>query len=188
MVKFYICGPRGSLLISCWYTDEALDMFRPGSTFGSPFGNMKPISLTWRCCAKYGWWTGRTGTLCWPGPKPAIARLARPGWFIPKEKPGGGPNCCLPGKLNEPIDMGLSNLAMLLWTCDGSGRWGWVCVAEPETWPDMVPEGPELTWLLLRAAGTSWLCFPSYVVMTDLRSWDALSTCFLTVQPALVHL
>lgn len=43
-------------------------------------------------------------------------------------------------------------------------------------------------WLLVFEAGTSWLCFPSYVVMTALGSDDALSTCFLTLQPGVVHL
>jgi hypothetical protein len=43
-------------------------------------------------------------------------------------------------------------------------------------------------WLLFLAAGTSWLCFPSYVVMTALGSAAALSTCLRTLHPALVHL
>lgn len=43
-------------------------------------------------------------------------------------------------------------------------------------------------WLLFLAAGTSWLCFPSYVVITALGSVEALSTCFRTLQPTLVHL
>lgn len=43
-------------------------------------------------------------------------------------------------------------------------------------------------WLLFLAAGTSWLCLPSYVVMTALGSLAALSTCFLTLHPWLVHL
>jgi hypothetical protein len=130
---------------------------------------------------------GITGIFGWPWPKPAIARLAKPGWFIPNEKPGEGPSCCLPGRLKDPNAGGRSNLAMLLWTCDDSCLWTWVWTATA-AWPGVALEVPEFTWLLLRAAGTSWLCFPSYVVITDLRSCDALSTCFLTVQPALVHL
>lgn len=43
-------------------------------------------------------------------------------------------------------------------------------------------------WLLFLAAGTSWLCFPSYVVITALGSVEALSTCLRTLQPRLVHL
>ena len=43
-------------------------------------------------------------------------------------------------------------------------------------------------WILLFAAGTSWLCFPSYVVITAFGSFDDLSTCFLTKQPEVVHL
>lgn len=43
-------------------------------------------------------------------------------------------------------------------------------------------------WLLFLAAGTSWLCFPSYVVMTALGSVEALSTCLRTLHPTLVHL
>ncbi|WMV31642.1 hypothetical protein MTR67_025027 [Solanum verrucosum] len=46
---------------------------------------------------------------------------------------------------------------------------------------------PETPFVLL-VEGTSWLCFPSYVVITDLKSSAALSTCFLTMHPALVHL
>ena len=43
-------------------------------------------------------------------------------------------------------------------------------------------------WLLFLAAGTSWLCFPSYVVMTAFGSWDDLSICFFTSHPWYVHL
>lgn len=45
-----------------------------------------------------------------------------------------------------------------------------------------------MVWLLVLAAGTSWLCFPSYVVITALGSVETLSICFLTLQPGLVHL
>jgi len=38
-------------------------------------------------------------------------------------------------------------------------------------------------WLLFLAAGTSWLCFPSYVVMTAFGSCDDLSICFFTSHP-----
>jgi hypothetical protein len=38
-------------------------------------------------------------------------------------------------------------------------------------------------WLLFLAAGTSWLCFPSYVVMMAFGSWDDLSICFFTSHP-----
>uniref|UniRef100_A0A0A9G2J3 WRKY4 n=1 Tax=Arundo donax TaxID=35708 RepID=A0A0A9G2J3_ARUDO len=43
-------------------------------------------------------------------------------------------------------------------------------------------------WLLFLAAGTSWLCFPSYVVMTAFGSCDDLSICFFTSHPWNVHL
>lgn len=43
-------------------------------------------------------------------------------------------------------------------------------------------------WPLFLAAGTSWLCFPSYVVMTAFGSWDDLSICFFTSHPWYVHL
>lgn len=43
-------------------------------------------------------------------------------------------------------------------------------------------------WLPFFAAGTSWLCFPSYVVTTALGSVGALSTCLRTLHPGLVHL
>lgn len=52
----------------------------------------------------------------------------------------------------------------------------------------VLEEGLLIVYPLPRAAGTSWLCFPSYVVITALRSWDARSTCFLTGQPTVVHL
>lgn len=48
--------------------------------------------------------------------------------------------------------------------------------------------GPTTSWLLFLTTGTSWLCFPSYAVITALGSCDARSTCFLTLHPALVHL
>jgi hypothetical protein len=43
-------------------------------------------------------------------------------------------------------------------------------------------------WLLFLAAGTSWLCFPSYVVITAFGSCDDLSICFFTSHPWYVHL
>lgn len=189
-MKLHIWGPSGMRLIISWYTDEPLEgMF---STFGSPFGNMNPISFEGRCCccaAKNGC-IGMTGS-CFdcegpgPGPSPDIARFeSMGGWFMPNEKPWEGPSCCLPGRLNEPSE----GLPMPLWTWDdGSGLWTWFWT-RPEACPGTPLEAFALTWLLARAAGTSWLCFPSYVVITDLRSCDALSTCFLTVHPALVHL
>lgn len=45
-----------------------------------------------------------------------------------------------------------------------------------------------ILWLLVLAAGTSWLCLPSYVVMTALGSVEALSTCLRTLHPGVVHL
>ncbi len=41
---------------------------------------------------------------------------------------------------------------------------------------------------LFLAAGTSWLCLPSYVVITAFTSVEALSTCFRTMHPTFVHL
>lgn len=43
-------------------------------------------------------------------------------------------------------------------------------------------------WLLFLAAGTSWLCLPSYVVITSVESCEHLSICFFTSHPWKVHL
>jgi hypothetical protein len=43
-------------------------------------------------------------------------------------------------------------------------------------------------WLLFLAAGTSWLCLPSYVVITAVGSCEHLSICFFTSHPWYVHL
>lgn len=64
-----------------------------------------------------------------------------------------------------------------LWTLCGTGK-----LVEDD------PLALPAAWLPFLTAGTSWLCFPSYVVMTSFGSWDDLSICFFTSHPWYVHL
>lgn len=105
-----------------------------------------------------------------------IARLAaeRPRCPTPKEKlPASGTTSSCPGKLKAA--RGTEPLYLVRVSC----VWGAKGAAEGR--------GTELADKLLPLpAGTSWLCFPLYVAITDLRSCNALSKCLRTEQPGLV--